>query len=103
MFLVRMNELQSVHSLSHVWHSCHYFCVLSVVDKDLLSSSCDYKHLLVVNGRDLAPLNELHDFCTDNSWLVLLNDVTTVSNDVHFILALHVRHRQLSVHSLSSR
>lgn len=74
----------------------------SIVNENFFTSSRDYEHLLVPLSRDLASLNKLHNFGAKLSWLVFLNYVTTVSDDMHFILALHVSYRKLGVLAFSS-
>ena len=58
--------------------------------------------LLVVLSRNLSTFDKLKNFLADFGWLILLNHVATICNDMHFILALHVRHSQFSVHSFST-
>ena len=72
-------------------------------DEHFLASSCNNEHLLVPLNGNLAMGYEVHDFVNELGRLVLLDNMTAVSNDIHLILTLHVSHGQLSIHSLSSR
>ena len=55
--------------------------------------------LLVVLSRNLSAIDELKNFLADFGWLIFLNYMATICDNMHFILALHVRHSQFSVHS----
>ena len=74
-----------------------------MVDEDFLPASRNYEHLLVVDGWNLSSVYELHDFLADLLRLVFLDDMTTVSDHVHLVLALHMSNSQLCVHALRSR
>lgn len=73
-----------------------------MTNKDFLSSCSDDEHLLVVLNWNASPLDKVHDFRAHHLRLILLDYMTAVSNDIHFVLALHVCNRQLGVLSLSA-
>ncbi len=86
-------------SLSCIWLDCHQ--AGSSTDEDLLACWRDNEHLLVVLDRDLSPFDELQDFLDEFRRLIFLYNMTTISNHMHLILALHMGHGQLAVHSFS--
>lgn len=86
-----------------MYHSRHLQSVCSVADHDFLACCSNDECLLVVLNWDLASFNELQDFLAEDCRLVLLNDMATVSYDMHFILALHMCDSQIRVHSFSTR
>lgn len=59
--------------------------------------------LLVVLGGYLSSINKISDFLTDLCGLILLNDMTAVSDDMHLVLSLHMGDSQFGVHALSPR
>ena len=67
---------------------------------DFLATCSDDEWFLVVKRGQAMSSDEVLDFLTEYVRLVLLNHMATVSNHLHLIPALHVRHSQLSVHSL---
>ena len=74
-----------------------------MIDKDFLACSRDNEILLVVLNWNLASIDEFKDLLADFGRLILLNDMTTVSDHMHLILSLHVRNSKFSVHPLGTR
>jgi len=73
-----------------------------VADHDFLACCSNDECLLIVLDWDLASFDELQDFLAQDCWLVFLNDMATVSYDMHLVLALHVCDSQFRVHSFST-
>ena len=77
-------------------------CV-SVVDPNPFARGCDNILLLVPRGRNSTCCYELLDSRNESRWLVLLDNMSTVSYYIHFVLSLHMSYRERCIHTLRSR
>ena len=74
----------------------------SSANEDLLAGCIDDEPLLRVVGGELESVDELLNAMGDLDWLIFLDDMAAVVDDSHRKLALHLRNRQLLVHSLAA-